>query len=124
MHRTVLIVEDDESILEAMRDGLEVQGYHVKTAIHGREALDHLATMDTPCLIFLDIMMPVMDGFQFRKHQLQDTRIAQIPVVVVTADGNASHKAASMGAQEGIRKPVEFEDLIRVTQLYCGTNPS
>lgn len=116
--KQILLVEDDADIREAMSEGLNLLGYTVHESTNGREALEYLATHDKPALIFLDLMMPEMDGWTFRAEQIKDAKIADIPVVLVTADGNAHVKAKKLGVKEGIKKPLEFEDLERVAKLY------
>lgn len=120
MHNKILVVEDDQDIRDALRDGLEMMGYQVHTSSNGKEALAYLAQVqDYPCLIFLDLMMPIMDGWEFRTHQSADPRFSKIPVVVITANGNAKQKAEQMGASVGLQKPLEFERLFEVAQTYC-----
>src|SRR5262245_10967205 len=98
MHKSVLIIEDDVSIRATMREALELLGYEAQVAQNGREALEILSKDYRPCLILLDLMMPVMDGWEFRRAQEQDPRLKDIPVIVVSADGNAKQKARKMSA--------------------------
>src|SRR5437870_239170 len=72
---------------------LELEGFEVQTAANGRQALDTLAAGPPACVIVLDLMMPVMDGWQFRDAQARDPRLSSIPVVVVTAAGSREHVA-------------------------------
>ena len=84
------MVDDDPDIRDSLREVLEDEGYEVACVGNGREALDHLKTASPrPCVILLDLMMPVMDGWQFRREQKQDADIADIPLVVITATGQA-----------------------------------
>src|SRR6187549_1262395 len=95
----ILVVEDDTDIRESLVEVLEDEGFGVRAAADGRQALDVLrAERPLPDLILLDLMMPVMNGFQFREQQLSDAAFAGIPVVVVTADANARAKAESLNA--------------------------
>jgi CheY-like chemotaxis protein len=82
---SVLIVEDDEDIRESLGDALELDGYDVAAAENGWEALRLLRSGLAPDVILLDLVMPVMNGWQFRKAQLADPEIMHIPVVVVSA---------------------------------------
>src|ERR1700758_817248 len=85
----ILLVDDDIPSTEALKEMLEGAGYDVVCAENGREALARLHETGPICVILLDIMMPGMNGFEFREAQLKDPTLASIPVVVVTADGRA-----------------------------------
>jgi CheY-like chemotaxis protein len=115
----ILLVEDDEATRTAMALALELQGYTVTAVANGQEALDQLRAAGRPCLILLDLMMPVMDGWQFRRAQAQDPALAGIPVVVVSADGSVPQKAAALGAAGFLQKPVEVDDLLVTVQRHC-----
>jgi CheY-like chemotaxis protein len=116
----VLLVEDDDDIRLALVEALRDEGIAVRAAANGADALQDLRHGSPPCLIVLDLMMPVMDGWQFRDKQLEDPTLAAIPVVVLTADGNAKAKAKKMNAALGISKPVKLDALIEVIVKYCG----
>lgn len=116
----VLVIEDDNDIRESIIQALELIGIRSEGASNGQEALDRLATISRPDLIFLDLMMPIMSGEQFRQKQLLDQKIADIPVVVFTADGHAVQKAKDLGVCEGIPKPVQLEDVHRAAKKYLG----
>src|SRR4051794_36894212 len=90
--QTILIVEDDEAIRETMQLALEMRGYGVITAGNGKEGLDALTAKQRPCLILLDLMMPVMDGWGFLGEIEQDPSLGRIPVVVVPAFPNQASK--------------------------------
>src|SRR5205814_8831977 len=83
----ILVVDDDPDIRDSLREVLEDEGYDVSCVGNGREALDHLkAASPRPCVILLDLMMPVMDGWQFRREQKKlEPELANIPLVVITA---------------------------------------
>lgn len=110
--KKILIVEDDADIREVLVQVLEFEGYQVVSAENGREALDRLNIGEPPGLILLDLMMPVMDGWRFRDAQLQDPKLAGIPVVVLSADGNLQQKASIIHAAGYLKKPVELETLL------------
>jgi len=106
--RSILLVEDDEIIRRAMQMVLEWEGYQVDCASNGQEALDFLHAGARPSLILLDVMMPVLDGEQFRQQQKEDPALASIPVIVVSA---ASFSSA-IDAVYHVRKPFEVQDLL------------
>jgi CheY-like chemotaxis protein len=105
----VLIVEDDDDIRETLQQVLEQEGYVVDTAAHGREALEHLHNGHRPDVILLDLMMPVMDGWQFREAQQHDPQLATIPVVILTAaEGVRSFEPRPRAL---LRKPIQLPQL-------------
>jgi CheY-like chemotaxis protein len=110
--KTVLIVEDDAAIREALSLILAGEGFVVLGAANGQEALGLLRSGPHPNLILLDLMMPIMDGWQFRREQTQDAALSAIPVVVLSADGNGQQKAAALRAAGYLQKPVEVETLL------------
>ncbi|HYG76238.1 MAG TPA: response regulator [Planctomycetota bacterium] len=116
--KTILIIEDDVDIRDALTQILEFEGYDIASASNGKEALDVLRNSARPGLILLDLMMPVMDGWQFRAEQQQDKRLADIPVVIVSADGRIFQKATAIGAAGYLRKPVELEVLLNTVQRH------
>ncbi|HVY47095.1 MAG TPA: response regulator [Minicystis sp.] len=115
----VLIVEDDRDIRQAFAQTLAEEGYASAQARHGREALDMLRRGTAPRLILLDLMMPVMDGWQFRAEQRGDPDLATIPVVVVSADASAEDRLVTMGVAGFLRKPVMFDDLMATVRRFC-----
>src|SRR5580765_7790969 len=90
---SILLVEDDFDMRDALIPILEYAGHHVVGAANGREALEQLRAGPKPSLILLDLMMPVMNGTEFRAEQLRDPALASIPVVVVSADPAVRSKA-------------------------------
>lgn len=118
-HRTVMIVEDDFDIRDALTQILEFEGYHVVVAGNGQEALMQLRDGQKPGLILLDLMMPVMDGWQFRVEQQKDARLNAIPVVIISADGRVYQKASAIGAVGYLKKPVELEVLLNTVEQHC-----
>ena len=117
----ILVVDDNHDIRELVREILEFEGYAVVTACNGKEALERLGGADLPNLILLDLMMPTMNGWEFRAEQLKDLRLASIPLVVLTGDGNASEKARVLRATSYIMKPVHLDSLLAVVQgAACG----
>jgi len=116
--RTVLIVDDDESIREVMSMMLEIENFEIILAENGKDALTKLAEAPIlPCLILLDLMMPVMNGWQFVEEKEKVDAFAAIPVVVVTAFRD---KADSIKADDIVLKPIEYEGLLKTVRKYCG----
>lgn len=124
MHtRRILVVEDDADIREATVDLLVDHGFDAVGAANGREALDRLRSdVDLPCLILLDLMMPVMDGRTFREEQQRNPALAPIPVIVLSARTDSVKQAAELGAAGCLDKPVSFEALLRLTRRLCVTD--
>jgi len=116
---TVLVVEDDSLARECMRMLLEREGYAVSEAANGREALDRLRDGCRPALILLDLMMPVMDGWQFRAEQQSDPALAAIPVVVVSALAGDRILGKEFGPTGMLTKPVEVQELVGTVREYC-----
>jgi CheY-like chemotaxis protein len=112
----VLIVDDDTDISEALDLILQSRGYHCVFAADGAEALDYLRAHPLPRVVLLDMMMPGMNGKQFRDEQLVDPRLAAVPVVVMTGDSRAGAKAADLGVAKFLRKPVSINDLLAAVQ--------
>jgi CheY-like chemotaxis protein len=118
----VMVVEDDEDIRISLKELLEDDGYNTLLAANGREALDYLEQGTKPCLIFLDLMMPVMDGWQFRREQQKNESLKKIPVAVITAAGESA--AASVQAQKVILKPLDIDEVLAVVRKYCSDPPA
>jgi CheY-like chemotaxis protein len=112
--KRILIVEDDLDVRDALVQVLEFEGYDVTSATNGREAIDRLRAGVAPSLILLDLMMPVMDGPQFRTAQLDEPRFATIPVVILSADSGVDQKATAMGAAAYLKKPIEVDNLLEI----------
>jgi CheY-like chemotaxis protein len=115
----ILLVDDDAPSVEALRSLLEGEGHVVSTADNGRRALEMLRGPNAFCVILLDLMMPVMNGYEFREEQLKDPRLASIPVIVLTADGRAREKAAELNARHFLQKPLSPPDLLNAVAEYC-----
>ena len=116
----VLVVEDDRDVREAITEILIDSDYEAVPAANGAEGLERLRTAQVrPCVILLDIMMPKMDGWQFRSEQQRDASMRDIPVVVLSAGADASEVAAKMEAAGYLRKPVALERLLDTVQRFC-----
>ncbi len=112
--RPILVVDDDTDLRETLGELLTEEGYEPRLFENGRTALDCLRHGIRPKLILLDLMMPEMNGWQFREEQLRDERLRDIPVVVMTASrGIDGHPIT---ASEILYKPVALGDLIDAVQ--------
>jgi CheY-like chemotaxis protein len=120
MSRRVLIVEDDELIRDSLLEALQDKGYEALGAADGREALDKLASLESPpCLIVLDLMMPIMDGREFRRLQLEDPALKQIPVVVISAFRDLEGIAKELQPVGLFKKPLKLRDFLQIVQEHC-----
>jgi CheY-like chemotaxis protein len=117
---TVLIIDDDPPVVNGLREFLEGEGYDVAVAADGRAALDQLRRGLRPCAIVLDLMMPVMDGWDFRYEQLQDAELGAIPVIVITAAGFSERSVkAQLGDVEFVPKPLSPPALLAALERRC-----
>jgi CheY-like chemotaxis protein len=117
--KRVLVVEDDKDVRESVMEALEVGDYRPVGAATGVEALERLRGGAAPCVILLDMMMPVMDGWEFRAVQRGDPQLAEIPVVVLSAHAGPHAGGAPVDAAEYLRKPVRLETLLSTIERYC-----
>ncbi|HXG54084.1 MAG TPA: response regulator [Vicinamibacterales bacterium] len=112
---TVFIVEDDPDTREMLSRFLEMEGYRIESAGNGQEALDRFAEGAEADVILLDLMMPVMDGWQFRTRQVEDSRLCKIPTIVVSASGR--DLMAQISADAYVAKPID--DLLTRVAQFC-----
>jgi CheY-like chemotaxis protein len=113
----VLIVEDDADLRDMMAQLLLLEGYGTAAVANGREALEYLRTSTPPEVILLDLMMPVMDGWEFRRQQQAEPPLKDVPVVVLTAlDGPHTR---DLSADAVLRKPLDFDRLLELVRRYC-----
>jgi CheY-like chemotaxis protein len=115
----IFVVDDDADIRDSIGDILELRGYSVFRAANGQEALERLRSAPPPCVILLDLMMPVLNGWEFREEQANDARLASVPVVVISGDGSTDEKAARIGVSEYLRKPLELSAILEVVGRHC-----
>lgn len=119
--KKILVVEDDRDIRKNLTKLLESEGYSVDVAENGRIALDQLhQSADLPALIILDLMMPIMDGFQFRDEQRKFARLSSIPVAIMTADGHIEEKKIRANANAALRKPADIDAILKMVKHYVG----
>jgi CheY-like chemotaxis protein len=117
---TVLIVDDDVSVRIALKELFETEGYAVALAANGRAALNQLRGGLRPCVVLLDLMMPVMDGWDFRAEQLTDPEIKDVPVFILTAVGfSAETVRAQFGDIPFVPKPPAHEGLLEMVRRVC-----
>jgi CheY-like chemotaxis protein len=114
---SVLIVEDDADLREMMAQLLTMEGFASATASNGREALDYLRHGARPDVILLDLMMPVMDGWEFLREQHRDHDLAGLPVIILSALD--PHRAGDTGAAVYLKKPLDFDRLVNLVRQYC-----
>ncbi len=114
--QSILVVEDDEDIRTAMIDMLETEGYHAQAATNGLEALDLLHKIPKPCLVLLDMMMPIMNGREFLDKVMVDSVLAPIPVLIVSAVADKTNTKGSVGF---LKKPVDIDVVLKMVDKYC-----
>jgi CheY-like chemotaxis protein len=107
--RTVLIVDDDHDLRQTLSEILRDEGYAVETAVNGREALDLMRGRSAPRVLVLDLMMPVMDGWQLLDELRRDEALSRIPVVVISASNRGPR---ATGAAEILQKPLDYYKLV------------
>lgn len=119
---SILIVEDDRDIRESLAEVLEDEGYSVASAADGLRALEYLsAEAEKPDLILLDLMMPNMNGFQFREEQLKSAEHARIPVAVLSADSDPNERAGDLNVAGYVKKPLKINALLELVRGILGT---
>lgn len=116
---TILVVEDNRDLRESLCDLLTDIGYQTAGAANGQEALLYLQQQPPPCLILLDLMMPVMSGWEFRDRQRQDPALAAIPVIVLTGVRSSAEATAALDAVAYLQKPADAEVLLELIARYC-----
>lgn len=117
--KTILVVEDDADLREALCRVLEEEGYRAVGRANGREALDYLRGEPAPCLVLLDLLMPVMSGWEFREEQMKDPRLSAIPVIVLSAHVKADLFGKSLGVDNYLKKPLALDELLALVARHC-----
>ncbi|WP_375755108.1 response regulator [Corallococcus exercitus] len=113
---TILIVDDEPDLREVVAELLEMEDYTVLQAANGQAALEVLASQPQPCLVLLDLMMPVMDGHEFLHRLRQDERHRELPVLMLTAHFSAKAPPGTVGL---LRKPVDIAELLAMVARHC-----
>ena len=116
-HCPVLIVEDDDDLREMMAQLLSLEGFQAAAVANGQEALEYLRQETAPDLILLDMMMPVMDGWEFRRRQKSDPTMAEVPVIVLSALDQG--RITDISAEAILKKPLDFDRLLELVRTYC-----
>ena len=114
----ILLVEDDFDVREALAETLREEGYQMDCACDGQEAMAYLNNGGSPGLILLDLMMPRMNGTEFRLAQKADPRFCHFPVVLLSADGRMEEKARQLQTDGAVRKPIDLNELLRTIQRF------
>jgi CheY-like chemotaxis protein len=119
--KSILVVEDDELICTTIQYLLELEGYYVMTAPNGKVALEMLKSLEHPCLILLDLMLPIMNGWELLEVLRHDSKdlLAAIPIVITSAAGPAATDA-SRRVDGYIKKPIDIDLLLSTVKKYCG----
>ena len=114
----ILIVDDEIDIRDSLQEVFESEGYFIKTAADGYEAMHVLETEPAPNLILLDLMMPRMNGSEFYRQAQLDKRFSKIPVIVMSADRETQKKAEALGTNGYIKKPLELDEVFKKVKEY------
>lgn len=112
----ILLIEDDSDVREALAEILLTCGYSVVEASHGQEALEKLSSLPVPSLVFLDAMMPVMDGPTFFAEFRKNENYRNVPVVLFSAVG---HKITLDGLAGRINKPGNVDEILDLVTKFC-----
>jgi CheY-like chemotaxis protein len=116
--RLVLIVDDNEDAREALAEIFQIDGFAVLTAANGQEALE-LLKIEHPCVVLLDLMMPVMNGWEFLRRRKAQPELAKIPVIVISAVLDRAAGAQAAGADAVLIKPMNLDNLATLVNDFC-----
>ncbi len=119
MANQVLVIEDEDDLRKSVAEVLKLEGYEVATAANGEEGLERLRDGFDPSVIVLDLMMPVMDGWTFRRRQREaDDLDEEIPTIVFTSAKNVDEDDEDLDADAVIEKPVAIQRLIGIVDRH------
>jgi CheY-like chemotaxis protein len=107
-------VDDDEDIRESLRDAFEDAGYQVRCAANGREGLDVLKRGDRPCVVVLDLIMPIMTGNEMYDAMQADPKLADVPVIMSTSDASRAPSGVLL-----LKKPVNLQRMLATIGRFC-----
>lgn len=117
--RRILIVDDNHDVRDVLRELLTEVGYRVSAAANGQEAFTLLQQPPLPHLILANLVMPVMNGWVFLAQLKQDSRLAAIPVVVLSAVPDLAAQVPVLDAVACLHKPVDIEELLETVARHC-----
>jgi CheY-like chemotaxis protein len=118
----ILVVDDDEDIRETVAEALALDGFRVATARNGSEGLALLVDGLRPCLVLLDMMMPVMNGWTFASQVAQDPRLSALPLCIFSATGFDPEHPLAGNVVAAIKKPVRLDNLLAIVKQHgCRT---
>ena len=119
MRRKILVLEDDRDLRDTILGVLKSAGFHALTAGNGREAFRILTGLQEPALVLLDLKMPAVDGFEFRRRIRETPGLSETPVVLLSGDWKSQRHAGTHDSRGPLTKPFREEDLLRVVARYC-----
>jgi CheY-like chemotaxis protein len=116
----VMVVDDDTDLRETLMEVLQDNEFRVVGAANGQEALDLIhSAAQRPCVILLDLMMPIMDGKAFYSALRNEPELSQIPVIVLSAHANVEAVLADVAVEAKLSKPVDIEPLLALVKRHC-----
>ena len=118
-HR-VLLVDDYPTIRKAIASHLRHLGSDVVVAANGEEAIAHLRAGCRPCVVILDLMMPLVNGYDVLAHIRAQRELDGTSVIAISADPDQHHAAVAAGAVAFLVKPMKFDELNTAVERYCG----
>lgn len=118
-HPTILLIDDHDDIREGLTELFRAEGYAVIAAHNGRDALAQLHAGARPCIILMDLMMPVMSGFEFRQAQLVHPDFKHIPVVIYSGVHDLAEVAKDLHAKAYVEKPILLDRLMAIIREHC-----
>ena len=116
MATQIIIIDDDNDIREAVHEVLSSEGFNVASFSNGKVALEYLAQNESPIIILLDFMMPIMSGSEVLDALKKDARLAAIPVYIMSA---ARERRGTEAATGYVPKPIELEELLKLVSQHC-----
>ncbi len=116
---SVLIVEDDPAIRDVYVEVLRGEGFAVSQAPHGEEAMRMLLDGTHPCVVVADLLMPILDGWGLAARLASEPRLADISLVVLSAQPASGSRDAPRGARARLTKPVALDHLVATVEASC-----